>query len=143
MPPVPAILLPVVVLALWTHVMWLWMYATRIPAIVGSRMVLDPAAPRGEQMNALPARVRWKADNYNHLMEQPTVFYAVALAIAVAGIDDGWSTGLAWGYVSLRVVHSLWQALSNVIQVRFALFVLSSLVLIVLTIRAVLALAGG
>lgn len=136
MQPVPSILLPIVVLALWTHLMWLWMYATRIPAIVRARMVLDPAAPRGEQMNSLPPRVRWKADNYNHLMEQPTVFYAVALALAIAGAGDGLNTNLAWGYVALRVAHSVWQSLFNVIQVRFALFVASSLVLIALTVRA-------
>jgi hypothetical protein len=81
-----AIVAPVVALAVWTHVMWGWMYAMRIPAIRKSRMVLDPAVPRGEQMARLPAPVRWKADNYNHLMEEPTVFYAVALALAVLGL---------------------------------------------------------
>ena len=99
-------------------------------------MRLDPLAPRGEQMATLPARVRWKADNYNHLMEQPTQFYAVALALAVLGDASAWSLGLAWAYVLLRVVHSLWQVLVNVIEVRFALFSLSSLVLFALVVRA-------
>jgi hypothetical protein len=100
------------------------------------RMRLDPLAPRGEQMATLPARVRWKADNYNHLMEQPTQFYAVALALAVLGDASPWSVGLAWTYVLLRVVHSLWQVLVNTIQVRFALFSVSSLVLFALIFRA-------
>lgn len=69
-----AMLGAVIALVAWTHVMWLWMYATRIPAIVAAKMALDPQAPRGEQMAQLPARVRWKADNYNHLVEQPTRF---------------------------------------------------------------------
>jgi hypothetical protein len=129
-------LAPVVALAAWTLVMWLWMYATRIPAIVRSRMRLDPNAPRGEQMSTLPPSVRWKADNYNHLMEIPTVFYAVALVLAVLGDSSTPSVGLAWAFVGLRVVHSVWQALFNVIQVRFALFVLSTLALIGLTWRA-------
>jgi hypothetical protein len=127
---------PVVALVAWTLVMWLWMYATRIPAIVKARMRLDPNAPRGEQMATLPPRVRWKADNYNHLMEQPTIFYPVVLALAVMGDTSTVSLALAWAYVALRVVHSLWQALSNVIQVRFALFALSTLPLIGLTWRA-------
>jgi hypothetical protein len=130
------ILAPVIALALWTHVMWGWMYATRIPAIKKANLPLDPLAPRGEQMATLPARVRWKADNYNHLMEQPTVFYAVAVSLAVMGAGDGTNTMLAWVYVALRVLHSLIQSMINKIEVRFAVFVLSSLVLILLTISA-------
>ena len=129
-------LAPVVALVAWTLVMWLWMYATRIPAIVKARMRLDPNAPRGEQMAQLPPQVRWKADNYNHLMEIPTIFYAVALVLALLGDSSTISVGLAWAFVILRVVHSVWQALFNVIQVRFALFVLSTLPLFGLTIRA-------
>lgn len=75
--------------------MWVWMYLTRIPAIVKMRMKLDPYAPRGEQMNQLPAQVRWKADNYNHLMEQPTVFYAVGIVLAILGAGDGLNNTLA------------------------------------------------
>jgi len=138
MPSANPMLGPVVALAAWTAVIWAWMYATRIPAIVGARMRLDPQAPRGEQMATLPARVRWKADNYNHLMEQPTHFYAVALALAMLGDASAWSVGLAWTYVALRVVHSLWQVLVNNIQVRFALFATSSLVLFALTALALL-----
>jgi hypothetical protein len=119
-------------------VIWCWMYATRIPAIIGARMRLDPNAPRGEQMASLPARVRWKADNYNHLMEQPTQFFAVALALAMLGDASAWSVGLGWTYVLLRVVHSLWQVLVNNIQVRFALFSVSSLVLFALVFRAII-----
>jgi hypothetical protein len=131
------IVAPVVALAVWTHVMWAWMYATRIPAIRKARMPLDPAAPRGEQMSTLPATVRWKADNYNHLMEQPTVFYAVALSLAVLGEGSGTNATLAWAYFASRVIHSLVQATVNKIEVRFALFSLSSLILIALTVNAV------
>ena len=134
------ILLPVVGLVAWTMVMWFWMYLTRIPAIFKARMQLDPNAPRGEQMSQLPPRVRWKADNYNHLMEQPTIFYAVALALAVAGEGGGLNAQLAWAYLGLRIVHSLLQALINNITVRFSLFLISSLVLIALIVNALRAL---
>ena len=80
----PRLLAPVIALAAWTFVIWAWMYLTRIPAIRRAKMRLDPQAPRGEQMATLPAKVRWKADNYNHLMEQPTVFYAVAIALSAS-----------------------------------------------------------
>jgi len=129
---------PVIALVLWTFVMWGWMYLTRIPAINAARMRLDPNAPRGAQMNELPPQVRWKADNYNHLFEMPTLFYAVALALALLGDFSMLSLSLAWAYVGLRVVHSLWQASVNIIVPRFALFAASSLVLLALSIRAAL-----
>jgi hypothetical protein len=129
---------PVIALVLWTFVMWTWMYLTRIPAISAARMRLDPNAPRGAQMNELPPSVRWKADNYNHLFEMPTLFYAVALSLAILGDFSTFSLALAWSYVGLRVLHSIWQATINVIVPRFALFSLSSLVLLALSIRAAL-----
>ena len=130
------IIAPVVVLVAWTMVMWLWMYVARLPAMKAAKMKPDPMAPRGEQMSTLPARVRWKADNYNHLMEQPTVFYAVALSLALLGQGDGINLTLAWAYVGIRMVHSVLQALINKIELRFVLFALSSLVLIGLTVNA-------
>ena len=140
MPVSTPILAPVVALVAWSMLMWLWMYVTRIPAMSKMRMRLDPEAPRGEQMSQLPAAVRWKADNYNHLMEQPTLFYAICLTLALLGMGDGSNLLLAWAYVGLRVVHSLVQALGNRIEVRFALFMLGSLALIGLTVNAARAL---
>jgi hypothetical protein len=133
-------LLPLVALVLWTFVLWAWMYGTRLPAMRAARMKPDPMAPRGEQMAQLPPEVRWKADNYNHLLEQPTLFYAVCLAAAVGGKVSAVDLALAWSYVGLRVVHSLVQALVNRIELRFALFVLSSLVLLAQAVRLLLAL---
>src|SRR3954470_10129602 len=133
---VAPIIAPVVALAAWTHVMWFWMYATRIPAIFAAKMKLDPNVPKGQLMATLPPRVRWKADNYNHLFEQPTVFYAVALALAVIGQGSGVNATLAWVYVGLRVAHSLLQALWNNINARFAIFALSAFVLMALTFNA-------
>jgi len=133
------ILQPVVALVLWSFVMWAWLYATRIPALRKANVPLDPAMTSAELAARVAPQVRWKADNYNHLMEQPTLFYAIALALALAGQGDGLNLGLAWGYVGLRVIHSLVQAIANVIMVRFGIFMVASLVLLVLTARAAMA----
>jgi hypothetical protein len=116
--------------------MWFWMYATRIPAIFAAKLKLDPNLPKGELMATLPPRVRWKADNYNHLFEQPTVFYALALSLAVVGQGGGVNATLAWTYVALRVLHSLLQALWNNINARFTVFALSAFTLMALTFNA-------
>ncbi len=132
------ILAPVTILIAWSLVMWLWMYATRIPAMNRMKIKLDPTVPPKTLMEQLPAGVRWKADNYNHLMEQPTLFYAIALVLAVSDAGSGLNVILAWFYVVLRIIHSLIQALINNILVRFSVFVLSTLCLIGLTWVALL-----
>ena len=132
------ILKPVVMLLILSCVMLLWLYATRIPAILKLDTELDPTLPSGTQMSQLPYRVRWKADNYNHLLEQPVLFYAAAITLAVLGEGNGLNATLAWIYVGLRVVHSVFQATVNKIPIRFMLFALSSIVLIVLVARLAL-----
>ena len=132
----PTILQPVIALVLWSMVMWAWLYATRLPAMARAGTTLDPAQPSAVMLGGLPPQVRWKADNYNHLMEQPTLFYAVALTLALLERGDGLNLWLAWAYVALRVVHSLIQALGNVIPVRFLVFMAASVVLVILALRA-------
>ena len=135
------ILGPVAALASWSMVMWVWLYATRIPAM--QRAKIDAkglVGTTGRNLDdKLPAEVQWKAHNYNHLMEQPTVFYAVALALAVGGQGNGLNAQLAWAYVVLRIVHSLVQVTVNRVLVRFVVFALASLVLIALSLHAFIA----
>ena len=133
------ILQPVVALTIWTMIMWLWMYATRIPAMTKAQITPEDAQKTALLDEKLPANVQWKAHNYNHLHEQPTVFYAVAIVLAIVGQGDGMNALLAWIYVGLRVAHSLVQATANVVLVRFVLFALSSLVLIALIFHASIA----
>jgi hypothetical protein len=130
------ILSPLVALVLWSFVMWAWLYATRIPAITKNKIVYDPHRPAAEFHAQLPAEVRWKADNYNNLMEQPTLFYAVTLTLALLGTGAGLNTYLAWLYVGLRIAHSLVQATINSIMPRFAIFMAASVVLLVMSVRA-------
>lgn len=128
---------PIIALIVWTMVMWVWLYATRLPAIAARKMKMDPDAPAGQQMAQLPARVRWKADNYNNLLEQPTLFYAVTLSLVFLEAATDTNIYAAWAYVGLRIVHSLVQALVNNVEIRFALFMLSNIPLIVLVVNAV------
>ena len=133
------ILKPVVVLAAWTMIMWIWMYATRLPAMKRAGLLDEPMiGGTGASLGPkLPLAVQWKADNYNHLMEQPTLFYAVALTLAFVGAGDSLNAMIAWAYVGLRIAHSLVQVTVNRVTIRFAIFMLSSLFLIMLIVHAV------
>jgi hypothetical protein len=139
------ILKPVVVLLGWTMVMWVWMYATRIPAMNAAGIdAKNLVGGEGSSLRAkLPDTANWKADNYNHLHEAPTLFYAVAIVLAIIGQGDGFNTTLAWAYVGLRIAHSIVQATINRVIIRFTLFALSSLVLMALILHAALAVFHG
>ncbi len=135
------ILLAAAALVAWSLVIWFWMVATCIPAMKKAKMHPQSAVHTGgATWERLPSEVRQVADNYNHLMEQPTIFYAIVLVLAVAGSVGALDVGLAWGYVALRIAHSLWQATKNVVMIRFYLFVASTLLLVPLAIRAIIAL---
>jgi hypothetical protein len=137
------LLLPAAVLVAWSLVVLIWMAALRLPAL--SKLKLPPERARGGRGSdldgVLPPQIQWKAHNYNHLMEQPTIFYALVMILALGGYTatDVW---LAWAYVALRVVHSLWQAIVNTIPVRLTLFTIGSLVLLALAIRALVVTIG-
>lgn len=135
------LLVPAAALAVWSMIMLVWMAATRLPSLAKLKMPADQTrGGRGSDLDGvLPAEIQWKAHNYNHLMEQPTVFYPVVVMLALTG---GTQTDLylAWAYVGIRVVHSLWQAVINTIPVRLTLFTISSVVLTVLAVRLLLAL---
>lgn len=137
-----SILQPVVVLLGWTLVMMFWMMATRLPAMRKSG--IDLGKLRGTKASdadlALPPAIQWKAHNYNHLMEQPTLFYAVALVLAMIGQGEGFNVILAWAYVGFRILHSIAQAVWNKVSVRFLFFVLSSVALVGLVLHAGIAL---
>lgn len=148
------LLRPIIALNLWTFFMEGWMYLTRMPAInaaaASGKLKIDPTMTVASMNAAIPAQVRWKADNYNHLLEQPLQFYAVVgvlVAVELAKASEGSVGGgkvdmvqvqLAWGYVAARVVHSVVHAMTNIIRVRFSLFLMSSVVLLGMTVRAAL-----
>ncbi len=136
MPTPTEFLTPVLVLVAWTLVMWIWMYATRIPAMKEAGIDPQDAAYPGTWSHRLRRpEVRSIADNYNHLHEQPTLFYALMSFAALTGGGDATALALAWAYVLLRVVHSLVQATFNRVIVRFSVFALATLALMAMTAR--------
>jgi hypothetical protein len=129
---------PAVALVLWSIVMLVWLALTRIPAMSRAGIpVMKIVGSRGANLEGvLPDAVNWKAHNYAHLMEQPTLFYATVLVLGIAGAGDGVNLQLAWAYVVLRILHSLVQATWNRVAVRFTLFALATLALLALAINA-------
>jgi MAPEG family len=132
------ILAPAAVLVLWSIVMLFWLAATRLPPLFKQPGGLGAAKPGGRGADlegVLPDSTQWKSHNYTHLMEQPTIFYATVMILALMGASAT-DVAFAWGYVALRIVHSIWQATVNKVSIRFALFNLSTICLVVMAIHA-------
>lgn len=138
---------PIIALITWTFIMEIWLYAKRLPILLKNTNLIKLAsvATKEELNTKIPPCARWPAENYNHLMEQPTQFYVVALMMTLLGRDGNRATigqidvGLAWIYVGLRIVHSLVHCLGNNVPRRFQVFVLSSFILAVMTVRVAIA----
>lgn len=133
-----AMLAPAAALVAWSLVVLVWMTVTRFAGMGKIGVDLKQAKPggRGQDLEAvLPPQTVWKAHNYTHLMEQPTIFYPTVLILALVGASAT-DVAVAWAYVALRVVHTLWQTLVNRIPVRVVLFALSTLCLVFLAISA-------
>jgi uncharacterized MAPEG superfamily protein len=138
MPVHSPILAPAAVLVLWSLFMLGWLALTRLPAMARAGIDLPRlVGGRGANLEGVvPDRVQWKSHNYSHLMEQPTLFYATVLILALLERGDGLNLQLAWAYVILRIAHSLVQAAWNRVAVRFTLFSLSTVALLLLAIDA-------
>jgi hypothetical protein len=136
-----SILAPAAVLVMWSLIMLLWLAGTRLPAMSKAGIDLSKAVGgRGADIDPnVPPSVAWKSHNYSHLMEQPTIFYATVMILAISGGATSLSVSLAWAYVAIRVIHSIWQATINRVIIRSALFFLSTGFLIVLAVQALLA----
>lgn len=136
------ILLPIVALVVWTLIQQAWMVVTRLPAMNAAGLGPQSAERTSELGDKLPKHVQWKADNYNHLMEQPTIFYAVGLALAIAGLGSGLSLWCAWIYTVSRVIHSIVHSTVNIVNYRFLLFATGTLALLVMSVNGMIQLMG-
>lgn len=133
------LLAPVVVLVAWTLLVMAWMAVTRFATFRKMGITLGDIPPGSRGVNLegkAPDEVQWKSHNYTHLLEQPTIFYAIVLVLALMGMDQPINQYLAWGYVGLRIIHSLIQCITNVVKYRFPIFALASLCLLGLTVHA-------
>lgn len=137
--PFSPLLGPIVALVAWSIVMLFWLAIAR-RAVVSDRGGI-PAGARGQDIP--PGPHNWPAHNYEHLMEQPTIFYAIVFALVFMKFDAPINVWLAWGYVGLRIVHSIVQSTVNIVRMRFILFLLSTFCLIGLTTHAALRLILG
>lgn len=129
-------LTPVLVLIIWTFIIWIWMYKRRIPAMMAITKNTQEFIDNPDLKDKIPARVKWAADNYNHLHEQPVIFYALMFYLHAVGLTQNWLLYAAWAYVIVRIIHSLIQVRINKVMPRFSLFAIGTFILMAMGIYA-------
>lgn len=133
------ILRPAIVLVGWTGVMLAWLLATRLPALSKAGIEPQQAQDTSRLRDLLPAEAQRVANNYNHLFEQPTLFYALVAMIAILGDVDSLHVQCAWAFTVLRIIHSCVQATVDIVAIRFGVFLLSWIALGIMIVREVMA----
>lgn len=136
------LLQPMMALVVWTFIMWIWMYATRLPSVFKARVDFHKVKTGQQLRTVLPEKTNWVADNYNHLHEQPVLFYTICAVLLFTESSTDLNLKLAWIYVVLRVIHSLWQVFINDVNIRFGIFALGSLVLMTLGLNCAFLIFG-
>lgn len=130
---------PFFTLMLLTLVVWVYLYARRIPFLNAQSVPPDDLTP-AKLAEISPPAVSNPSDNLKNLFEMPVLFYALALYLhATAGVDGVYLIS-AWIFVAFRVMHSAVHCTINVVMLRFALYAVSSLALWFMMLRAGLSL---
>jgi hypothetical protein len=130
-----AIFAPFFSMMFLTLVVWFYMYSRRIPFIQKSKMnpnLLTPA----ELARISPPAVANPSDNLKNLLELPTLFYALALYLYITNNADSGYLVAAWIFVGFRILHSAVHCTINIVILRFWLYLISTLALWFMVIRA-------
>ena len=130
-----SILQPVAAMVMLTMIVWVVMVVRRVGYMMANR--IDPQRVSTLELvnSILPEHVNRPSNNFKNLFELPVLFYAVCLALLASNNVDASFTALAWAFVALRAVHSAIQCTVNIVRLRFAAYLLSSLALIAIVIR--------
>ena len=134
------ILLPMLAMIILTAAVSMLLLATRLPLIIRHFGHLQGAMHSDELRPKLSPRMRFITDNYNHLFEQPVLFYALVVYLHLSETIDELQIQMAWLYVASRAIHSLIHLTNNNVSARALAFVISMIILIVMIFRAGLAL---
>jgi hypothetical protein len=120
------ILLPMIAQTALVAFVWIRMYFSRIREF--RQRQLNPQSLSTSAQAAGVLTDVAAADNFRNLFEVPVLFYAVCCALAIAGADSVAQVALAWLFVGLRVVHTFIHLTYNRVMHRFAVYVLSTVV---------------
>jgi len=124
---------------LLTLVVWVYMYVRRIGFITSNRINSQDLAEPGALAQLSPPAVSNPSDNLKNLFEIPVIFYALALYLFVTNQVDAMYVDAAWIFVVFRVLHSAVHCTVNIVMLRFYLYLIATLAVWFIALRAVLA----
>lgn len=129
------ILYPMFGMILLSCVVVIVFYLSRLVPVIKNFGNLESARYSDEFRSQLPVSLKNITANYNHIFEQPTLYYAVIIYIYLMQHVDITNIILAWSYVALRLMHTIIQFTINNVSLRVIPFILSGLCLIIIIMR--------
>ena len=126
---------PLLVMFLLTLVVWLTLYARRLPFVFSGEFKPDRGTSLELDM-ASPASIVHPSDNLKNLFELPVIFYALVIALYVTEQVDTVYLTAAWVFAGFRILHSVMHCTANIIPVRFLLYLVSAFSLWFMVLRA-------
>jgi hypothetical protein len=128
------ILLPLLTMVFLTFAVWIYLFALRIPETKRLKIDPDELRDRTEAHQILTVSAA-ASNNLKNLFEMPVLFYLAAMLAMLLLIQDVVLAWLAWGFVIVRIAHSLIQCTYNRVMHRFTAYIISCIFLLVLWIR--------
>ena len=133
------ILQPMLGVMTLTAIVWFVMYARRIPAMKKARVPVQVYTTPEKAAELLPEAVNNPANNLKNLFELPVLFYGLCLFLYVTNSVDTGYVIAAWVFFAFRVMHSFVQCTSNIVMLRFYLYLAAALALWFMLGRALVA----
>ena len=126
-----------------TLLVWVYMYIRRISFITRNKITSKELAAPGALAQLSPPGVANPSDNLKNLFEIPVLFYALVLYLFVTNQVDVVYVNAAWVFVVFRAVHSAVHCTFNLIILRFYLYLIATLAVWFMAIRAALTYFGA
>lgn len=130
--------IPLVGMMVLTLVVWLWMFVKRFGYIAAHNIEPDDLKTPEQVNAAIPAELAGPANNLKNLFELPVIFYGLCMYLMLSYTLDNTHVVCAWVFLGFRVLHSIIHCSYNNVNHRFLMYLISSVALWVMVVRAFL-----
>ena len=134
-----ALALPILATLLLTLLVWIYLFVQRIGYSRANDIDIEAFKTPGDTAELIPGPKSSASNNFQNLLEMPLVFYTICFYLTVFGGVDDLHVTCAWVFVIFRVVHSLVHCTVNRVLFRFLAYLVSSVAVWIMVVRAVLA----
>ena len=131
--------LPILTTLLLTLLVWVYLFVQRIAYSKANNIDIEEFKTPGDAAALIPGPKSSASNNFQNLLEMPVVFYVICFYLTLFGGVDDLHVTCAWVFVTFRALHSLIHCTFNRVLLRFISYLLSSIAVWIMVVRAILA----